>query len=411
MLIAMRMFSGILYFFTALLSVFSFFSCHRSNVVASVNENQLFTLAYGNFEDQLNLFNLSQAGTINTYMTMRDGFFYIANGESKKIMELNSYGDLLSLYYNEDVTKNPTLAENNAENSTKKAVAYPFNTLGPVAVDSQKHLYAVDTLPPERQERDAEKRLLLSHAVLRFDSNGTFIDYLGQQGPGGTPFPFIKNMYTTSANELVVVCTTNEGPVVYWFGENGFLLYTVPFTVDTVPNPYKESVEDSVYISIENVVPDLVSHKLYVKIDYFANTLDPALKVQSGVDYQHTLLCPLDVTTGRYDTPLEIPPYEAAVAEGLSNEVYLLPYDFLGVTESGWFFFYTPTDKGYQVQMVQPNGQRILKRGLSAKHGDILYYAISLDEEGIISALFIKNERAEVDWWRTDNLVASFMNN
>ncbi|MBQ7158452.1 MAG: hypothetical protein IJS09_03365 [Treponema sp.] len=407
----MKLVRCILFFFSAMFAVTPFISCHRSNVVASVNEDTLFTLKYGNFEDELNLFNLSQAGTINTYMTMRDGFFYIANGESKKIMELNSYGDLLSLYYNEEVTKNPSLAENNAENSTKKAVSYPFNTLGPIAVDSQKHLYAVDTLPPERQERDTEKRLLLSHAVLRFDSDGSFIDYLGQQGPGGTPFPFIKNMYTTMANELVVVCTTNDGPMVYWFGDNGFLLYTVPFTAETVPNPYKEAVEDTVYISIENVVPDLVSHKLYVKIDYFTNMLDPALKVPSGVDYHHTLLCPLDVTTGRYETPLEIPPYEAAVAEGLSNEVYLLPYDFLGVTESGWFFFYIPTEKGYQVQMVQPNGQRILKRGLSAKHSDILYYAVSLDEEGIISALFIKNDRAEVNWWRTDNLVASFMNN
>ena len=411
MLVFMKRLSCNFFFLCTVICLSLLISCHRSNVVASVNDDQLFTLKYGNFEDELNLFNLSQAGTINTYMTMRDGFFYIANGESKKIMELNSYGDLLSLYYNEDLTRNPSLAQDNGENSTKKAVVYPFNTLGPIAVDSKKHLYAVDTLPLERQERDLDKRLLLSHAVLRFDSNGSFIDYLGQQGPGGTPFPFIKNMYTTMLNELVVVCTTNEGPVVYWFGENGFLLYTVPFTAETVPNPYKDSVEDSVYISIENVVPDLVSHKLYVKIDYFANTLDPALKVQSGVDYQHTLLCPLDVTTGHYETPLEIPPYEASVAEGLSNEVYLLPYDFLGVTESGWFFFYTPTEKGFQVQMVQPNGQRILKRGLSAKHSDILYYAISLDEEGIISALFIKNERAEVDWWRTDSLVASFMNN
>lgn len=399
---------GVLAVFAAL-CVFE--SCRRSNVVAAVNENTLFTLKYGNFEDELNLFNLSQAGSVNTYMTMRDGFFYIANGESKKIMELNSYGDLLSLYYNDEITKNPSLANDNGENSTKKAVVYPFNTMGPIAVDSRKFLYVADTLPPERQERDTEKRLLLSHAVIRFDSNGTFIDYLGQQGPGGIPFPFIKNMYTTAANEIVVVCTTNEGPIVYWFAENGFLLYTVPFSTETVPNPYKDSVEDSVYVSIENVIPDLVSHKLYVKIDYFANTLDPALKVQSGVEYHHTLLCPLDVDTGRYDTPLEIPAYETSVAEGLSNEVFYLPYDFLGVTESGWFFFCIPTEKGYQVQMVQPNGQRILKRGLSVKHSDNLYYTLNLDDEGIISALFIKNDHAEVDWWRTDSLVASFVNN
>ncbi len=160
MLVFMKRLSCNFFFLCTVICLSLLISCHRSNVVASVNDDQLFTLKYGNFEDELNLFNLSQAGTINTYMTMRDGFFYIANGESKKIMELNSYGDLLSLYYNEDVTKNPSLAQDNGENSTKKAVVYPFNTLGPIAVDSKKHLYAVDTLPLERQERDLDKRLL-----------------------------------------------------------------------------------------------------------------------------------------------------------------------------------------------------------------------------------------------------------
>ncbi|MDE6350156.1 MAG: hypothetical protein K2K67_04040, partial [Treponemataceae bacterium] len=74
-------------------------SCRRSGVVASVSEKKLFALKYGSFEDELDLFSLSRAGDVRTYMAMRDGFFYVANGEAKKIMELNSYGDLLTLYY------------------------------------------------------------------------------------------------------------------------------------------------------------------------------------------------------------------------------------------------------------------------------------------------------------------------
>lgn len=401
----LRRFLPFLFVAVLLLSV----SCRRSGVVASVGEEKLFSLKYGSFEDELNLFSLSQAGDVRTYMAMRDGFFYVANGEAKKIMELNSYGDLLTLYYNDEAGGAPSFAHDNAENSTKRAVAYPFNTLGPVAVDSRRYLYAVDTLPPERREVDVEKRLQLRHAVLRFADDGSFLDYLGQEGPGGTPFPYIRALYATSANELVVVCVTNDGPVVYWFGDNGFLRYTVPITVATVPNPYKDSVEDSVYISVENVIPDLVERRLYLKIDYFANTLDSALKVQSGVEYQHTLLYPLDVTTGRYGAPLDIPAYEGTVADGLGTDTYQMPYDFLGVTESGWFFFSVPTDKGFQVQMVQPNGQRILRRTLGARHGDILYYVMHLDEEGILSALFVKRDEAEVGWWRTDILVDAFL--
>ena len=61
--------------------------------------------------------------------------------------------------------------------------------------------------------------------------------------------------------------------------------------------------------------------------------------------------------------------------------------------------------------MVQPNGQRILKRELPVDHSQILYYDIALDDEGIISALFVKRNVADVAWWRTDNLIASFVNN
>lgn len=396
----------------AFCAVFLFFSgCSKSNQVHAVSENSLFTLGYGNFEDELNLFDLARTGSVRTYMTMRDGFFYIANGEAKKILELNSYGDLLSLYYNDEVLKDVAFAGKDSLNSTKKAISYPFNTLGPIAVDSRKYLYAVDTLPAERHEKDSSARLLLSFVVLRFDSTGKFIDYLGQQGPGGTPFPFVKNIYTTQENELVVVCTTNEGLTAYWFGTNGFLLYTIPVTQSTVPKIQREeSNEAPAYISIENIVPDSRERKLYVKVDYYATSLDSALKVQSGIDYYTTLLCPLNVETGLYDEPLEIPSYEYSVTENITKEIYNLPFDFLGVTDNGWFFFIVPSEEGFIVQMVQPDGQRIVKRALSVDHSKILYYTLSLSGNGIISALFVKNENAEALWWRTDSLLASFIN-
>jgi len=386
-------------------------SCFKSNQVHSVSENTLFTLKYGSFEDELNLFDLARNGSVSTFMTMRDGFFYIANGEARKILELNSYGDLLSLYYNDEYLKNVAFAGKNSINSTKKAISYPFNTLGPVAVDSRKYIYAVDTLPAERQERDISSRLLLSLVVLRFDANGKFIDYLGQQGPGGTPFPFIKNIYTTKANELVVVCTTNEGLVAYWFNTDGFLLYTVPVSQNTVPKLKSEdSAEVPAYISVENIIPDCAEHRLYVKVDYYMASLDSSLKVQSGIDYRSTLLCPLNVETGFYDEPLEIPSYEYSVTENLTKEIYNLPFDFLGVTENGWFFFIVPNEEGFIVQMVQPDGQRIVKRSLSVDHSKNLYYVLSLSGNGIISGLFVRNENTQAVWWRTDSLLASFIN-
>ncbi len=390
---------------------FSFVSCSRSKTVASVKGNELFTINYGSFEDELNLFNLSSTGSINTHMTMLDGFFFIANGESKKIMELNSYGDLLSLFYNEEITKKPSFASENSLNSTKKAIAYPFNTLGPLTVDSKKTLYAVDTLPAERQEFDTENKVLLNYIVLRFNGEGRFIDYLGQQGPGGTPFPFIKSVHATKNDELVVVCEQNEGPVVFWFNSRGYLLYKIPFNDGSVPKLKEQSETENVYfVCLEKVIPDNETHKLYVLVNYFQNYLDPATKVQSGIDYEKTMLYPLDAETGFYEEGLDIPPFEDSISENLSKEVFPVPFDFLGVTDSGWFFFMLPVDKGCLVQMVHPDGQKILKRVLNINHSEMLYYSMCLSGNGIISGLFIKNNNAQITWWRTDSLVSGFMN-
>ncbi len=393
-------------FWVLVVAALAFSSCSRRGEISTVGEVDLFTLNYGNFEDELNVFDLADAGEIDTHLVMRDGFFYIANGKSRKIIELNSYGDLLSLYYSADSARNLDFAKTNEENATKKAVAYPFNTLGPLAVDGEKSLYAVDTLPPERFEKDEERRLLLSNVVLRFDLNGKFHDYIGQQGPGGTPFPFVKNIYTTLSNELVVVCKTNDGLNVFWFARNGFLLYNVLITSASIP---KVEGEEDAHFSIESAIPDLNEHRLYLKIDYYEDVIDDDLKVLAGIEYAKTILFPLDVETGQYEDGLEIPGYERTFSDGaVSKDVSEVPFDFLGVTQNGWLFFIVPTDFGYLIQMVQPDGQSIVKRTLSIDHSKVLYHSLSLSAEGILSGLFVRRENALLSWWRTDLLLSSF---
>ena len=164
---------------TACMILFSvcFFSCKNSPSVESVKEDELFSLSYGRFEDQLNMFDLSDIGNVHTTMTMRDGFFYIANGEAEKIMELNSYGDLLTLYYNEPEGESETRSMQNTA-SKRKSIAYPFTDPEAIAVDSKKRMYVVSTMPKERQEENEDGTLLYSQIILRFASDGTSEDYI-----------------------------------------------------------------------------------------------------------------------------------------------------------------------------------------------------------------------------------------
>lgn len=369
----------------------------------SLEQENLFSLSYGNFEDQINLFDVSEVGNVNTSVAMRDGFFYIANGASKKILEMNSYGDILTIYYSSEEDGGTTI-HTDSRDGIKKEIPFPVDFASSLAVDTHKNIYLAATLPRERHEHDDETNLLNSQIILRFAENGNSVDYLGQRGLGGTPFPFIRHIETTDNDEVVVVCTTNTGSIVYWFSARGFPLYTIPVDVNTIPR-----LENAADVTIENVFPDYSKNILYVKADYYAPHIDRDTNAQTGVDFVQTLLYPLYIDTGAYGNPITIPAHEQAVTGAYSRIVYDMPYDYLGATKSGWHFFLIATANGFNVQMVQPDSQRILRRHFDMPRNDIMYYTFSLSEAGIISGLFASKDKTSIVWWRTDALIESIL--
>ncbi len=389
-----------------------FTSCLGNETVQSISETELFSLPYGNFEEQLSVSDLNDVGNVRFGVAMQDGFFYIVNGESKKILELNSYGDLLSLFYNED-SQTARLLENSKrpDISIHHEISYPFDYPGMVAVDSNKNVYTVCSIPWDRQEKSDDSTTLYSHTVLRFARDGSSVDYIGQQGPGGTPFPFIKNIYTTSKDELVVVASSSSGLLVYWFASDGFLKYMIPVTTRDAPaGEDKENQTDS-FLTIQNVVPDPVSYKLYVQIDYYSTYIDEDSKVQSGINYIQTLLYPLNIESGTYEEPVSVPPYEESVVSDYSKLTYRIPYDFLGVTKNGWKFFIVKTEDGFNIEMIQSESQKILRRHFKAVHSNIVYDTMCLSQDGILTALYLEKEKARVVWYRTDNLIDAILKN
>lgn len=407
-------------FICLFLSIFGLFflpCCHRNNVVPSIRRDDLFSLKYGSFENQLNLFDLSEIGNnINTTIAMKNGFFYISNGESKKILEMNSYGDLLTLYYNSQKNPSPLFNSSNInatgnqvktqEISTKKIIDYPLNNPSHICVDSRQLIYVVELYPEQQFETDNNRTL--RQIVLRFDGNQC-IGHIGQQGPGGTPFPFIKNIYTTANNELVVICIVPEGLEVFWFSESGYPLHNILINSNDAPNPLSDKTDMSVFLKVENVIPDSRDSKLYVKIDYFNTLIDETSKIQSGIEYNSTYIYPLDAVSGKYGRPIVIPAYEEVITQGFSKQVFKCPYDFLGISENDWMFFTIPTEQGYVVQIVDLSSSKIIKRLLQFDNEKVVYHNFSLSGEGIISALLATKEKAEVVWWRTDSLIDALL--
>ena len=372
-------------------------SCERGGSVASVKREELFTLNYGGFEEELNLAGgLNATGAVNTSLAMRDGFFYISNGESQKILGLNSYGDLLTLYHNPETNPTPLFDSsdsrhaNNSKNvSTRKTVDYPFNAPSLLALDSRQYMYVAETLPKERRESGDNK--ILSQVVLRFDSS-SFVDYIGQQGVGGTPFPFIRNIYVTDNDGLVVVCVVHDGFEVYTFNAAGQPLKNVLIKYSDAPEWGEAKPGVTRYAEVENLVSDPSAARLFVK-------------VQNGINDPVSVVFPYDLATGKFGDGIEIPPYEETVSDGFAKETYALPYDLIGATKNGWLFFMIALDSGCMVQMLPLDGGRVIKRHLNFDSKNIVYSSFHLSPAGIISALLAQRDSAKVVWWRTDTLV------
>lgn len=401
------------------------FSCSRNQTISTIKEENLFSLNYGKYENELQLFNLANLGNINTKIFMKDGFFFIADDNAKKIIQTTSYGDLLGIIYNPETNPEPSfvrkITNSNAigsstENYSQKTITqsaqkHPFNNISNLAVDSEKNIFVVDQITAERQEQDLQSKTILKEVVLRFTNEGNFIDYIGQEGPGGTPFPFIKDIFVTKNNELIVTCITTEGNTVFWFNSAGFLKYTIPIKTESIPLVKDEYDMDSTeyFVTIDKIIPDFTKQKLYIKTDYHKTVIDTESNVQSGIEYYQTLLHPINVENGQFEEFLVIPPYEDVITDGFSKLTYNTAFDFLGVTESGWFFFMIPDSTGYIVQMIQPNGQRIIKRHLKYNRDKTEYLNFTLSDDGIISALLASNEKVDILWWRTDSLIESIL--
>lgn len=387
--------------------LFFFLSCsHDDSSLEVLKREDLFLLNYGKFEDEIVLFNDDFSSRAGINMDMQNGFFFLADGQSRKIMQLTSFGDLLSVIYNEDFNTQPSFVTDNEEavRSTKKASVYPFNQLGKIAVDEKKSIYIVDKLPSVRQEQDRDNMTVLNEVVLHFSANGEFINYIGQNGPGGKPFPYIRDIFTVAGNELVVVSVTQRTLQVDWFSESGFLKYNIILDRSLLPNPHSDN--NAVYTELDNVIPDYHNDIIYLKIDFFEKLNEPNTHIQSDVIYLETQIFPLDIKTGKYKESIDIPPYEQKIENGFGSNTFLRPYDLLGVTETGYFFLLSPDiDAGFTLQVADSkNKNHIEKYHLAIPADKMAYNVFSLSKDGVISAILAGEFEANVVWWRLDKI-------
>lgn len=389
-----------------------FTSCEEEKAIPTMDEYEVFKMEFGNFEDELNFFDMAEIGDVKSGMCMRDGFFYISNNQSRKIMGLNSYGDLLTLYFNDETNPRPSFYDEDfTALSTRKAIAYPFNSISEVAVDSRKFIYVADIISNDRQEVDEADGTIYNQMVLRFDANGRYTGYLGQQGFGGTPFPFIKSMYTTDNDDFVVVAKSASGLVVYWFAPDGTLVKKINLAESFDFGIYKnKSSINDVWQVIQGAVPDPDKRQIYIKVDVISSASEGDNHVV-GINYQESFIYVMNIDTLAITKSMQVPPYQDQVSTAYAVQTFNMPYELIGITDSGWLFFVVSTDKGFALLMMQSDGQRILRRTINMNRKNSLYYNFCVGNSGILTMLNVKEDYAEICWWRTDSIIQSVIKN
>jgi len=394
---------------TALAALSLLLSCSGRHESVAVAREQLFTLSYGKGEDQIDLFQTDAATSpLKTRIAMREGIFYIANGNGYKVVRLSSFGDVLSMIYNPDRNPEPVLLKPQTGTTTevggRNAVQYPFRAVGEIAVDSKQTVYVEDRVPAERRVYDKDLDCMLDYVVLRFDRDGQSMDYLGQDGVGGTPFPYIEDLYTTTADECVVVAITQGSWLVDWFDAKGFVKHALRIKRDALPMPGDEK---GLIASLDRIAPDSDGRSLVVKIDYYKASVDPTTKSDTGVEFSGSWVYRMDPSTGSIDDKWQIPAIETKDKDAGENGVQtsVLVPEFLGMAGNRFFFFTAGQGERSELSTFDLTTRAINRYSVDIAEDELYYSTLCLSPEGILCALLGTQYEARVVWWRFDKLL------
>lgn len=372
-------------------------ACGRGAVSGEVLAGEaLFSLDIGVLENEMDFFYRGDTLPLGkNSIFMYRGIIFIGNSLGHKVMEFSSYGDLISLIYNDDENPRPLLlsVRSSEENIVNKpSHPFPFRKIGDIAVSSEHVLLVEDRVAPERVDFDKETSTVLQHIIHRFNADGSYMDYIGQEGVGGTPFPFIVSMGLTARDDLVVITRNNYFHNVFWYNKEGERLFSV--VLDDAHLPAGKNPED--YPSLKGIFPDMDKYQLYLHINYEdaeEGRMNPWVYV-------------LDLDDGRYTRGFELSNNRQAIPGEDGIDYIEYPHQFIGVAEGENLFFISLNSAfEYSLFIFDSAGNLKIRRVLQIENPDVFFSDYQVSREGIITALLGDPDSVDVYWWRIDLLL------
>jgi len=374
-------------------------SCSAASEI--MPRTDLFSISYGRMEQQLDVFQFDRfKGKQKNRLFMKGGLFFLVNGNAGKILEFSSFGDLLSLYYNPEINARPVVLNAYADQTgnRKFVIPYSFEAPGEIVVMKDDTLLVEDLAPESARIYDVQSGAQVDKIILRFAPDHSLLEYIGQEGLNGTPFPTIVSMGLTRSENLWVVCRITNGFLVYLYDNSGKRLKLIDIADDVVPVPEIGAW----YPSVKTVIPDPEFPQVHVQIDYYPrhNMKD---KIESRV-YQINLI------SGQWERFMSLPECRMTLeaASSLEPESVQSLYSFIGIASRGHFFFLARNaSNSYSLVLLDRSGRVVQQKQLVVEDSKIEEIDYHLSWEGILSAFMVFEDRADVAWWRTDALTGN----
>lgn len=183
------------------LLVMLLFSCATRKTVA---RNDLFSLPYGPFGDELSLFNTSAQAYPEASFSYYKGRFLLGSRVARRLQIFTSYGDVYRYYYNPkyspvalDLTDLATLPQGSV--SSGFAHKMPLGLVGRSAVDG-RFLYLEERLTSKKGEETSALDIFSWESGRRLSQISEYLDH-------GQPRPFGKILHIIPQGKKVYLLT------------------------------------------------------------------------------------------------------------------------------------------------------------------------------------------------------------
>jgi len=412
-------------FLCAPLLAFLLVSCEPSRNARNIVRNDLFSISYGLSENQI---DISSGGESGIDLTMREGIFHLLDGTGGKVLKLSSYGDLLALLYDPSRSPEPRivkpieLLENEAQNNVidapgRYAAPIKFEAPGKIAVDADQTIYIADRVANSSDRIfDTQIDSYCDRIVRRFGAQGTELPYIGQEGPGGSPFPHIMRVDVLGNGTVAVVSASETFVLVHHFAKAGKLLSSLRLSRSSLPVP--DSLAESggenegvrIHANLDGIleVANGESFEITLKIDYYREYFDPDSLVISSNEFAGSWIFVLNGSTGKAMNSLAIVPgnpdtaIPELIGEG-SGLFYLLSDSASSENElarqSGTGAGGKGSGAARMLQLVDMQGkvQQRYRLDLPSDAAEIMVLKVS--DSGQVYALLKSDKAVRVAWW------------